>query len=687
MVPVEKRGKTLKPFKMAAPIEECEIERFIKPVRGLYSDYSITIDKFKEENGLLLANYELEDLGDDVGYKLYAEFSEDRDGELARESVQTWICDNRLEVSNCICLALDNKKEAFCNWFRASEEHSSPDELVLYCLGKQNNLHVSIFNNKYVWSMLSNHIKYDYFEVVKKSDINLVFVGPRHYSIFRKKKAQTTEPEQPMRGKNSGTARGKGTRGSKKKTVCRSRVTNQKAKNTLVSVKRSQTLESARKERYGVGNKTKTGPSEDSDLSKYGRGKRRRGPDINYLKLNEGIDQDEPQPPSPKRTKHTPVRSGPSQERQTAQKRVTINPSVTTLSTVKTKKTADTGEDNADSLSTLIGVSTTNDPTSDTVISSVEDNTTKGVHDAFLGVPDANELLLPDLGTSREPTNDEIVTQTWNPVSEHSQDHSQEDEQDAVDALLSLSTMLAPSNSDFDFGLEDNALLAPIGGNVICEDVAPTESRLGQVEVDNQIAHLIAQEEHDKYTENQSKPRNSDLIGVPPLDTDENGAKKRNTVEDEPAAEPTQDTSDTPKNPSDKTDGHKGARPKTTKKDENTVADKPGSRGAFKSQLYGLRKSRPKDRAYKCKVCDKSKRSMEELNLHHRRCHDPQKCGVCGKVFELATTRVHHMYSHYARKYQCDRCSFHCFFNSELEAHKIVHREQPTFKCMYPQCG
>ena len=124
---------------MASENEDREIEKFIRPVRCLYSDYSISIDKFKEENELLLTNHKLEDLGDDVGYKLYAEFSEDHDGELARESVQTWICDNRLEITNCIRLALDNKKDSFCSWFRDSEAHTSPDELLLYCLGRQNN--------------------------------------------------------------------------------------------------------------------------------------------------------------------------------------------------------------------------------------------------------------------------------------------------------------------------------------------------------------------------------------------------------------------------------------------------------------------------------------------------------------------------------------------------------------------
>ena len=94
---------------MASNEEDREIDKFISPIRCLYSDYATTVDKFKEENGVLLVNYELEDLGDDSGYKLYSEFSKENDGELARELVQTWICDHRLEVTNCVRIALDNR--------------------------------------------------------------------------------------------------------------------------------------------------------------------------------------------------------------------------------------------------------------------------------------------------------------------------------------------------------------------------------------------------------------------------------------------------------------------------------------------------------------------------------------------------------------------------------------------------
>ena len=147
----------------------------------------------------------------------------------------------------------------------------------------------------------------------------------------------------------------------------------------------------------------------------------------------------------------------------------------------------------------------------------------------------------------------------------------------------------------------------------------------------------------------------------------------------QPEARPVEDP--TPTHVSDNTQpsvsapsGNKGARPKTdTKQQSEHTTGKKGSRGAFKSQLYGLRRNHPKDRAYKCQVCGKSKCSMESLNEHHHRNHNPQMCSVCGKMFNLATTLAHHMYSHYTRKHYCNKCDFHCFFKSELEAHKIVH--------------
>ena len=62
---------------------------------------------------------------------------------------------------------------------------------------------------------------------------------------------------------------------------------------------------------------------------------------------------------------------------------------------------------------------------------------------------------------------------------------------------------------------EDNSLLVPIGGRAICEDVTPTESRLGQVEVDSEIAHMIALEEHKSLEKPNDYEQTTTLTGVP----------------------------------------------------------------------------------------------------------------------------------------------------------------------------
>ena len=421
---------------------------------------------------------------------------------------------------------------------------------------------------------------------------------------------------------------------------------------------------------------------------------------------DEGDEQTEFKPTPPKRTKHPRVRSGPTSHRQIAQKQPTESPKVTTLSTVKSRKQPVTEctvnltltgvpagpvakeSSSSDGLTTAIAATRTNTDAR---------TSTMGVEDAFLGVPET-DLLLPDLVVSKvpaDPTQDIVST---------------EDKQKAVDALLSLSSMCDLPSSSMVPDTEDNSLLVPIGGRAICEDVAPTESRLGQVEVDSEIARMIALEEHKSLKKTDDYEQTTTLTGVPAQKPNEQPGKDLITEQPSqtrnwssqpaltgvqpypPEAQPPVSLS-TDHEAQDQTlpvsmDSNTDTRLKTSSNQQSTdMAGKKGSKGAFKSQLYGLRRKCPKDRAYKCQVCGTSKRSMEALNEHHRRNHNPQMCGVCGKMFELATTLAHHMYSHKVSKHHCDKCDFHCFFKSELESHKVVHREQPSHKCMYPKCG
>ena len=620
---------------MASNQEEPEIKKFIRPIRCLYSDYATTIDKFKDEHGALLNNYDLEDLGEDVEYKLYAEFSKDGDGELAHELVQTWICDNRLDITNCIHINLNNRKQAFCDWFRESEQYASPDELLLYCLGRQNRLHVSIFNTKYVWSTLANHIRYDYSEILERSQIILVFLGECHYAIFCKKGnpvhgESLSKSNKTLRGRSRGRGCGSSTRTTtKKKTVCRS--SNRKSQSVSPVGKHSQTLKSARKERFGIDSISLA----EVDVEKYGRWKRRKGQTIDYLKLNDGEEDLDSTPVPAKKIKYVPVRSGPTPHRQSAQKQVTKSPVVTTLSTVKTKKpTEEEPAKNTQIAATddslfgvqdgvspylaanekLIGVpysatltATTEIPT--TSISSCVPTSTAGVNDAFLGVSEVDDKLLPDLGFSNEPTTVDVLNQNSNANVEQTQDiASTEEEQDAVDALLSLSNVreIPPSaNTDIDteFGPDDNSMLVPIRGQAICEDIALTESRLGQFEVDSEIARMIALEEHTNLAKSDSSTQPSSLIGVPDQKVSAQPSKDSSIVQsDQPSIQSNallgvpSDQSEAQPVEYQAPSGNKGARPKIgTKQQSEHITGKKGSRGAFKSQLYGLHRNHPKD--------------------------------------------------------------------------------------------
>ena len=127
---------------------------------------------------------------------------------------------------------------------------------------------------------------------------------------------------------------------------------------------------------------------------------------------------------------------------------------------------------------------------------------TTGVKDAFLGVPLMDDLLLPDLVVSKVP-----AESTQNIVST-------EDEQNAVDALLSLSSVCDLTPSFIEPNIEDNSLLVLVGGQAICEDVAPTESRLGQVEVDSEIACMIALEESTSVEKSDDHEQTTTSAGV-----------------------------------------------------------------------------------------------------------------------------------------------------------------------------
>ena len=136
MIQSKSTGKVTPVTKMASSVFDPEIERFIMPIRGLYKEYITTVDALTTKNPEILKNKVVDTASVRDGYLIYELFGDGEEGEIVKEQVQTWICDNRFEVTNSVSATLRAKKMSFASWFQMSEENRSPDELLIYCLSK-----------------------------------------------------------------------------------------------------------------------------------------------------------------------------------------------------------------------------------------------------------------------------------------------------------------------------------------------------------------------------------------------------------------------------------------------------------------------------------------------------------------------------------------------------------------------
>ena len=109
-------------------------------------------------------------------------------------------------------------------------------------------------------------------------------------------------------------------------------------------------------------------------------------------------------------------------------------------------------------------------------------------------------------------------------------------------------------------------------------------------------------------------------------------------------------------------------------------------KGLLKTKMYVLKKPEVK-RSFKCSECNAVKSSIQKLNEHHQKMHNPQMCGICNRTFALASSLTRHMYEHEEKRFKCDSCDYSSHFASELEVHKIVHRKNPSHQCMHANCG
>ena len=112
--------------------------------------------------------------------------------------------------------------------------------------------------------------------------------------------------------------------------------------------------------------------------------------------------------------------------------------------------------------------------------------------------------------------------------------------------------------------------------------------------------------------------------------------------------------------------------------------DDDGNKGELNIKCVA-RKKYQRTRKYTCS-CGSVFSSQKKINTHYVEEHGMLRCSTCGKPFRTPAAHRKHQYEHLPKQFKCDKCDKEYAFQSQLDSHKISHRDQATFKCMYKKC-
>ena len=347
------------------------------------------------------------------GEKIYELFDPDTDGEIVKELMQEWLCDNRHQITECIGIALRNHEFTYAEWFKYVDAKSGPDELALYSLARKYSIHTSVYNKSYVWTTLMNHISRTDEEIFKLSGINLVYLGPTVYGIIRCVVFKPG-PSSNLSKRSSKTTCRDSSRSSGCKYSNRARRNTEEQRSTRND--RPKTLSEKRRANYGISAMNIT--TRKVQISRQ---------PIDYVSLNDGYDEEEePQARKKRRKESYRPRSAPSASRISAH-RIMGSPNITSTE----------GDITVD---TPLAIPSTSAPSLD---------------------PAQADITLPDLVVNRSeaPEADPQLPADTNTL----------EDLEAANTLLSLRDSLEDTLEEDN----KNALLMPIGGANNPEDIAP----------------------------------------------------------------------------------------------------------------------------------------------------------------------------------------------------------------------
>ena len=367
-----------------------------------------------------------------------------------KEQLIDWICDNHVDLANCMSIALNQSNQSLTAWLQkiTMNDDFVPDELTLYCLARFTGHHTLVYTNDFCWSTLLNQFRLSEDALYERSKVKLVYVG--HHMFIELKHIRLPKPSPPEPAPTT-------------KSVAKKQKPNKRSKKVT---SRGDKPKPKRTKKSGEPIRSMTPPPL--------RPTRRNRKSIDYFKLNDGLDESVVE--SPKQKKHKPYspppRAGPSTTRQAARKRkssqdITEEMKLPDLVSNTCKSDALNGGTINDPprkssrTKTLAVEQTSNDPTvsSKTPVSDLTSEPEK-------------TTVQPNV----EPTGHDTCTTT--------------DEEDAIEALLALGEL--PDSSNTVDMQNDNEQLMPIGNFNTGMDINPVEIKLGTDDVAKAIAELPA---------------------------------------------------------------------------------------------------------------------------------------------------------------------------------------------------
>ena len=213
-----------------------------------------------------------------------------------KEKLIDWICDKRMELANCMAIALNQSKQSFAEWLHCItlKDDFIPDELTIYCLYWFLNRPTLVYTLNFCWSTLATQFKLTKEELYAKSYVKLIYVGHQMYvelKYIHQPQFQLSAPKTPD---DSPKNKPKPRKRSRKVMSC-----SDKPKRKTKDCK--QTIPVPPPPQWTT---------------------RRSHCKIDYLQLIDGLDEPEASSPKPKKSKpySPPQQSGPSPTWQAANK-------------------------------------------------------------------------------------------------------------------------------------------------------------------------------------------------------------------------------------------------------------------------------------------------------------------------------------------------------------------------------